>query len=106
MCALLGGLWNFNKHLIVLFEIQADESPEDVKCLWCDFHIQVTGLPFNRMTPSMAECISRSVGVFPSMDLDTNRTNPHSFLRIRVSRNVSKPSKQVISIKTPKDGII
>ncbi|KAK4433330.1 hypothetical protein Salat_1095300 [Sesamum alatum] len=49
--------WAFDKNLIVLKSISADDNPMHVGLDWCDFYGHARDLPLSKMTRSIAEFI-------------------------------------------------
>ncbi|KAL0416513.1 UNVERIFIED_CONTAM: hypothetical protein Slati_3483200 [Sesamum latifolium] len=54
---LASGPWAFEKNLIVLAPVSADDNPTEVDLSWCDFHVRIHGLPLGKMTPEIASFI-------------------------------------------------
>ncbi|KAK4381552.1 putative mitochondrial protein [Sesamum angolense] len=46
--------WSFEKNLLVLSSIAANENPQEVNLDWADFHTHVHGLPLSKMSKEMA----------------------------------------------------
>ncbi|KAL0337596.1 UNVERIFIED_CONTAM: hypothetical protein Scaly_2034700 [Sesamum calycinum] len=46
--------WSFEKNLLVLSPIAANENPQEVNLDWAEFHTHVHGLPLSKMSKEMA----------------------------------------------------
>ncbi|KAL0411140.1 UNVERIFIED_CONTAM: hypothetical protein Slati_3703700 [Sesamum latifolium] len=93
--------WAFDKNLIVLKEITADDNPAQMDLNWCDFHVHAHDLPISKMTRPIAQFIGNQIGIFKDVDMDDNGGVWGATLRIRVSLNVTQPLPRVLKIKTP-----
>ncbi|KAL0355667.1 UNVERIFIED_CONTAM: hypothetical protein Sradi_4013600 [Sesamum radiatum] len=93
--------WAFNKNLIVLKSITADENPMHTNLDWCDFHVHAHDLPLSKMTRPVAQFIGNQIGLFKDVDMDDNGGVWGASLRIRVSLNVTQPLPRVLKIRTP-----
>ncbi|KAL3839352.1 hypothetical protein ACJIZ3_023943 [Penstemon smallii] len=66
--ALDGGPWTFDKGLVVLSKIDDNINPLDVDLNWCDFFVQASCLPLNKMTKQVAMQIGNKIGRFRSIE--------------------------------------
>ncbi|KAK4435443.1 hypothetical protein Salat_0707700 [Sesamum alatum] len=58
--ALAGCSWSFERNLVILSSINADENPMQVDLNWCEFHVQIHDLPLSHMTLPIATLIEGS----------------------------------------------
>ncbi|KAK4427245.1 hypothetical protein Salat_1493400 [Sesamum alatum] len=65
-----GGLWAFDKNLLVLPSVEPNAIPSRVELNWTDFHIHVHDLPLNCMTKEVATFIGNQLGIFRDVDMD------------------------------------
>ncbi|KAL0420930.1 UNVERIFIED_CONTAM: hypothetical protein Slati_3115900 [Sesamum latifolium] len=63
-------LWAYDKNLLVLAPVDAADDPNAIDLNWCDFHIQIHGLPLGKMTKEIATFISSKLGRFKDVDVD------------------------------------
>ncbi|KAL0296119.1 UNVERIFIED_CONTAM: hypothetical protein Sradi_6664000 [Sesamum radiatum] len=80
--------WSFEKNLLVLSSIGANENPSDVNLDWAEFHVHAHGLPLSKMTKEVACFIGNHLGNFVDVDMDAGGHVWGSSMRIRVSMNV------------------
>ncbi|KAK4433454.1 hypothetical protein Salat_1107700 [Sesamum alatum] len=88
--------WAFDKHLLILHSVDAEENPATVDLEWCEFHVHVHDLPLGKMTREMAEFIGNHIGKFRDVDTDTSGVIWGDTMRIQVSLNVNKPLWRVL----------
>ncbi|KAL0396908.1 UNVERIFIED_CONTAM: putative mitochondrial protein [Sesamum calycinum] len=62
--------WSFEKNLLVLSPIAANENPQEVNLDWAEFHTHVHGLPLSKMSKEMAVFIGNHLGKFVDVDMD------------------------------------
>ncbi|KAK4433258.1 hypothetical protein Salat_1088100 [Sesamum alatum] len=91
--------WAFDKNLLVLRTIEADDNPLRIDLNWSDFHIHIHDLPLNRMTKEIAAFIGNQLGIFRDVDLDKGGQGWGSSLRIRVSLDITKPLYRIVKIQ-------
>ncbi|KAK4430657.1 hypothetical protein Salat_1366400 [Sesamum alatum] len=93
--------WAFDKNLLVLKAISAEENPMNVNLDWCDFFVHAHDLPIGKMTKPIAQFIGNQIGIFKDVDMDDTGGSWGATLRIRVSLDVTKPLLRVLKIRTP-----
>ncbi|KAK4428769.1 hypothetical protein Salat_1176800 [Sesamum alatum] len=92
--------WAFDKNLLVIKPVAAEENPMKVDLDWCDFHTHIHDFPLGKMTKEIAKFIENQIGGFIDVESDNNNGIWGSSLRIRVSLNITKPLKRVLRIRT------
>ncbi|KAL0412613.1 UNVERIFIED_CONTAM: hypothetical protein Sradi_1463000 [Sesamum radiatum] len=92
--------WAFDKNLVVLAPVEAEDEPTQINLDWCQFHIHIHGLPLGKMTPEIAAFIGNRLGKFKEVELDRNGEVWGSSVRIRVALDVTKPLKRALKIHT------
>ncbi|KAK4424678.1 hypothetical protein Salat_1661400 [Sesamum alatum] len=88
------GPWAFDKNLLILRVVEADDDPAKIDLDWADLFIHVHGLSLGRMTRNMAEFIGNQIGRFRDVDIDRGGQLWGSSLRIRVGLDVTKPIRR------------
>ncbi|KAK4413817.1 hypothetical protein Salat_2794500 [Sesamum alatum] len=63
------GPWAFDKNLLILKVVEADDDPTKIDLDWADFFFHVHGLSLGRMTRNMAEFIGNQIGRFRDVDM-------------------------------------
>ncbi|KAL0356430.1 UNVERIFIED_CONTAM: hypothetical protein Sradi_4089900 [Sesamum radiatum] len=91
--------WAYDKNLLVLDPVEAEDDPKLVDLSCCDFHIHVHGLPLGKMTKEIASFIGNKLGQFKEVDLDSKGDVWGSSVRIRVSIDITKPLKRALKIR-------
>ncbi|XP_057451436.1 uncharacterized protein LOC130743278 [Lotus japonicus] len=87
---MLAGPWTFDQFLLVLKELEVDETPSQVPLQRVPFWVQVHDIPVGLHTEEMARSLGNALGGFLGWD-STERRNHGGYLRIRVSVDVTKP---------------
>ncbi|KAK4414789.1 hypothetical protein Salat_2585800 [Sesamum alatum] len=93
--------WAFDKNLLVLKAISAEENPMNVNLDWCDFFVHAHDVPIGKMTKPIAQFIGNQIRIFKDVDMDDTGGSWGATLRIRVSLDVTKPLPRVLKIRTP-----
>ncbi|KAL0402427.1 UNVERIFIED_CONTAM: hypothetical protein Slati_4272600 [Sesamum latifolium] len=88
--------WAYDKNLLVLAPVDADDDPKLVDITRCDFYIHIHGLPLGKMTKEVACFIGNKLGQFKEVDLDSRGDAWGSSVRIRVML----PLKRALKIRT------
>ncbi|KAL0292758.1 UNVERIFIED_CONTAM: hypothetical protein Sradi_6974500 [Sesamum radiatum] len=102
--ALAGCPWSFEKNILILNGVGADENPIQVNLDWCDFFVHIHDLPLSKMNVGVATFIGNRLGKFRDMEIDERGCAWGATLRIRVSLNVNAPLKRALKISTPLGG--
>ncbi|KAL0456836.1 UNVERIFIED_CONTAM: hypothetical protein Slati_1022800 [Sesamum latifolium] len=97
---LSSGPWAFEKNLIVLARVSDSENPIDVNLDRCDFHVRIHGLPIGKMTKEVATFIGNRIGCLCDSDQQKEPEAWGSFMRLRVTMDVTKPLPRVLKIRT------
>ncbi|GMN52831.1 hypothetical protein TIFTF001_021966 [Ficus carica] len=98
--------WVFDKHLIVLKEVNGDDvlNWDD----WCftSFWVQAHNLPMRGIVEKIGMMIGEAMGVAIRVWKDKNGKCSGSFLRIRVLVDVSKPVRRVVPVRLGSSGAV
>ncbi|KAL0402420.1 UNVERIFIED_CONTAM: hypothetical protein Slati_4271900 [Sesamum latifolium] len=92
--------WSFDKNVLILNELKADENPVNVDLSRCDFYVHVHDLPLSRMNRGLATFIANWLGTFWDIEMDDQGRAWGATLRIRVSLDVNKPLTRALRIHT------
>ena len=95
--------WSFDKHLLVLQRYDKDTQIEDLKFNNTSFWVQVHDILVRFMNPKVAEGICSIVGtIIPKAETEMNGG---SFLRVRVSVDVTRPLSRgrMVSVEQGKE---
>ncbi|KAK4422753.1 hypothetical protein Salat_1857800 [Sesamum alatum] len=92
--------WAYEKYILILAVVNEAENPSTIDLNWCDFHIQVHGIPHGKITRDMACFIRNQIGRYVDVDMDDKRSTWGSYLRIRVAIDVRKPLRRVLKLRT------
>lgn len=95
------GSWVFDKNLVVLRTLEADEDPQTVSLDWCDFFVQAVGIPVVMRHKPMAEVLGNTMGKFKEMDNSHEKGFIGTNLRFMVSMDITKPLRRMINITGP-----
>ncbi|GMP21824.1 hypothetical protein CsSME_00000095 [Camellia sinensis var. sinensis] len=88
---LLNGPWSFDKHLILLNEVDVHLQPSVVLLSEATFWIQVHNLPLISMTKEVGYLIGNKIGSIVDVEYGPGGMAVGRYLRIRVTINVAKP---------------
>ncbi|KAI8004921.1 Uncharacterized protein LOK49_LG08G03245 [Camellia lanceoleosa] len=91
---LLNGPWSFNKHLLLLNEVDAHLQPSEVLLSEATFWIQVHNLPLISMTKAVGYLIGNKIGSTVDVEYGADRMAFGRYMRIRVTLNVAKPLRR------------
>ncbi|KAL0361921.1 UNVERIFIED_CONTAM: hypothetical protein Sradi_3876600, partial [Sesamum radiatum] len=64
--------WAYNKNLLILAPMEAEDNPCTINLDWCEFHIHIHGLPLGKMTPEVCSFIGNKLGHFKELEMDAN----------------------------------
>ncbi|KAL0446259.1 UNVERIFIED_CONTAM: hypothetical protein Slati_1753800 [Sesamum latifolium] len=92
--------WAYDKNLLVLASVEAEDNPSTIDMDWCEFHIHIHGLPLGKITRDVCAFIDNKLGRFKDMDSDDNGAVWGSSVRIRVALDVTKPLKRALKLRT------
>ena len=88
---LLQGPWSYDKYLLILHKLQAEESARKVRLDRVSFWIQIHGLPTMSQTKEIGMRIGETLGLVEKMDVDDKGFCMGGCLRIRVSVKTIEP---------------
>ncbi|KAL0412095.1 UNVERIFIED_CONTAM: hypothetical protein Slati_3799200 [Sesamum latifolium] len=91
--------WAYDKNLLVLAPVEAEDDPKLVDLSRSDLHIHIHGLPLGKMTKEVASFIGNKLGKFKKVDLDSKADVWESSVCIRVSLDITKPLKRALKIR-------
>ncbi|KAL0451923.1 UNVERIFIED_CONTAM: hypothetical protein Slati_1170400 [Sesamum latifolium] len=95
-----GRPWTFERNLIVLGMVGADDNPMMGNLDWCPFHVHIHGLPLRQMTMAIARHIGNQLGNFIDRDQGTTRSWG-STMRIRAELDVCRALVRCLKICSP-----
>ncbi|KAK4415858.1 hypothetical protein Salat_2693200 [Sesamum alatum] len=95
-----GCLWIFEKNILIMNTVGADENSMNVNLNWCDFYVHIHELPLNWMNLGIAIHIGNKLGVFRDMEMDDTGHAWRISLHIMAEINVNKPLKRAFKIRT------
>ncbi|XP_075489138.1 uncharacterized protein LOC142527993 [Primulina tabacum] len=94
-----GGPWSFDNHLLVLHKMKSGEIPSLIPLNSADFWVQVYDLPIGFMSEHIGKLLGNFIGKFVTYDISNNSSIWRTFMRIRVTVDVSKPLKRFKKIR-------
>ncbi|XP_012847426.1 PREDICTED: uncharacterized protein LOC105967373 [Erythranthe guttata] len=100
------GPWCFDKNLIVLQKIEAEENPKRVSLDWCDFYVHVLGLPFSKRNRAMANHIGDMIGISKVGTCNDDVRVFGDVLRLRAAVNVNKPLRRIARLRNEKGELV
>ncbi|XP_072084672.1 uncharacterized protein [Arachis hypogaea] len=87
-----GGPWSVRGHLLNLQIWNGRESVYEVDHRYMELWVQIHGLPLNYITRKTTEIIGKKLGtVMETENPRLNDTLQRTFLRVRVTMNITKP---------------
>lgn len=93
------GPWAFDKNLVVLRTINAEDDPQYVSLDHCDFFVHAMGLPMVMRHRAMAEVLGNALGIFK--DVDNSYAKGFTNLRFIATVDIRKSLHRVINITGP-----
>ncbi|KAL0403746.1 UNVERIFIED_CONTAM: hypothetical protein Sradi_2015400 [Sesamum radiatum] len=99
-----GRPWTFERNLIVLGMVGADDNPMMGNLDWCSFHVHKHGLPLRQMTIAIARHIGNQLGNFTDKDHGTTRSWG-STMQIRAELDVCRPLVRCLKICSPQGSL-
>ncbi|GMP71721.1 hypothetical protein CsSME_00030018 [Camellia sinensis var. sinensis] len=88
---MLNGPWSFDKHLLLLNEVDVHLQPSEIRLSEIAFWIQVHNLPILSMTKEVGYLIGNKIGSTLDVEYGTGGLAVGRYMRIRVTLNVAKP---------------
>ena len=98
--------WVFDKHLIVLKEVNGDDVPNWGDWCYTPFWVQAHNLPMRCIGEKIGMMIGEATGVALRVWKDKEGKCSGSFLRIRVLVDVSKPIRRVVPVRLGSSGVV
>ncbi|KAK4394419.1 Nitrate reductase [NADH] [Sesamum angolense] len=90
----------FDKTLLVLAPVEAEDDPNLMDLNWCKFHIHIHGLPLGKITQEIDVFIGNRLEKFKEVDLDRNGEVLGSSICIWVALDITKPFKRALKLHT------
>ncbi|KAI7982234.1 hypothetical protein LOK49_LG15G01883 [Camellia lanceoleosa] len=91
---MLNGPWSFDKHLILLNEVDAHLQLSEVLLSEAAFWIQVHNLPLISMTKEVGYLIGNKIGSSVDVEYGAGGMAAGRYMRIRVTLNMAKPLRR------------
>ncbi|CAL5385543.1 unnamed protein product [Camellia sinensis] len=91
---LSNGPWTFDKHLLMLGEMDPNVQPSDIQLTWVQFWVHVCNLPLILMNKKVGQIVGNAVGQFLDMDYEDGGIAWGRTMRIRVALDVRKPLRR------------
>ncbi|KAM7473735.1 hypothetical protein LguiB_020978 [Lonicera macranthoides] len=93
------GPWTFDQHLFVFKQISVDTNPYEVTLTHVEFWVQVYDLAVGFMSEKVAKDIGNFIGEYCYADPSNFNGLWRTYMRIRVSINISKSLRRKMQIK-------
>lgn len=87
---LLGELWSFDRHLVVMERYDGSSLVNTLKFGTTNFWVQLHNLPYSFMTTEAATSIGETLRAV-SIPRDKTKMRRGSFMRVRVVVDITKP---------------
>ncbi|KAI8007871.1 Uncharacterized protein LOK49_LG07G01649 [Camellia lanceoleosa] len=91
---LLNGPWTFDKHLLMLGEMDPNVQPSDIQLTSVQFWVHVCNLPLILMNKEVGQIVGNSVGQFIDMDFEDGGITWGRTMWLRVAIDVRKPLRR------------
>ncbi|KAI8024636.1 Uncharacterized protein LOK49_LG02G00834 [Camellia lanceoleosa] len=88
---LSNGRWTFDKHLLMLGEMDPTVQPSDIRLIMVHFWVHVCNLPLILMNKEVGQIVGNTIGQFLDMDFEDGGIAWGRTMRIRVAIDVRKP---------------
>lgn len=98
---LSGGPWSFDNYMLVLNQVQAGVSPDQIPLVHMAMWVQIHELPIGFMTQNVGVLFGNFIGEFMEYDTKNNTGVWRSFMRIRVKIDARVPLKTEKKVKKP-----
>jgi hypothetical protein len=86
-----GRPWSFDRHIVVLNEFDGSTPPSQLEFNRSPFWVQVHDMPLLCMNKNVGTKIGKSLGDLEDVDVAGNGLGWGSYLRLRVSLDITKP---------------
>ncbi|KAK3211797.1 hypothetical protein Dsin_016503 [Dipteronia sinensis] len=93
-----GGLWNFDRAIVVFEEPSGDRDILSMSFSQAIFWIQIHNLPLICMTEEIGTFLGKMIGEVRDIDLESAREGNGRFIRVRVVLNVNAPPMHCIRV--------
>lgn len=94
------------RNLIVLNQISDHENPREINLDWCDFYVQVTGLPLRKRHKNIAIHMANTLGKVKVESVRDGYMVYGHILRFRVSLNITKPLRRIMKLRIHDNGLM
>jgi hypothetical protein len=88
---LQGSPWLFDHFLLVLNEFDGSIPAHRISFTRCGFWVQLHGIPLYYMTKQIGDSIGGSIGIVEEVDVPRSGVSWGSYLKVRLSIDVTKP---------------
>ncbi|CAL5332799.1 unnamed protein product [Camellia sinensis] len=95
---LLHGPWTFDKHLLMLGEMDPKVQPSDTRLVSVQFWVHVYNLPLLLMNTEVGTIVGNTIGEFVDMDFVDGGLAWGRSMRIRVALDIQKPLRRKVSL--------
>ncbi|XP_031120361.1 uncharacterized protein LOC116023498 [Ipomoea triloba] len=93
--------WSFDQSLLVLRELEHNESPYNIDLTKAEFWVQIHKLPQRLSNPQMVEALGFFFGEFLKTDPTNFDGTMTAFVRVRVRMDIAKPRRRNVKFKPP-----
>ncbi|KAK7844086.1 uncharacterized protein CFP56_011676 [Quercus suber] len=91
---LKGGPWTFDNQLLMLTRWRTGMSANNVVLEHASLWVQIWGVPFDMMSPSVAREVGNKMGRVEDVERRRHMDEQNFFLRVRVALPISKPLRR------------
>ncbi|XP_030936437.1 uncharacterized protein LOC115961633 [Quercus lobata] len=91
---LRGGPWTFDNQLLMLTRWKSGMSANNVVLEHASLWVQIWGVPFNMMSPSVAREVGNKMGTVEDVERRRRMDEQNFFLRVWVALPISKPLRR------------
>ena len=88
------GPWTFDNQLLMLTRWRTGMSANNVILEHASLWVQIWGVPFDMMSPTVATVFGKKMGVVEDMERRRRTDDQNLFLRVRVALPISKPLRR------------
>ena len=96
---LMGGLWHFDRALLVLTEPNGVANIKEQTFMFTSFWVQIHNLPIMCMNKEAVTEVGKKIGKVEEIDTDEAGECIGQFARVRISINVTQPLKKVVFVQ-------
>ena len=91
---LKGGPWTFDNQVLLLVCWKSGMTIGNVKFESVSCWVQIWGMPFDMVSPSVAEAVGGRIGVVEEVEKRRKQDIPNFFMRVKVALPLSKPLRR------------